>query len=102
MGSPEKYYKMSLQKFAYALNFDTDKLKSDVLLKENDEEILEQEILDCKNKIDQSEFYFYAGRVYGEILIDTENNDGCDGFNACIGGLNMFMTFIGLKDEEEE
>ena len=42
----------------------------------------------------KKDFIFDAGMAAG-ILYETSNrDDGCDGFNACLGGLNDFEEFI--------
>lgn len=43
-------------------------------------------------------FYYDAGRT-SEYVLNEADEEGCDGFNACIGGLNMFDSFICLKDD---
>ena len=40
-----------------------------------------------------------AGRVFEKVLTEADENDGCDGLNACLGGLNRFQKFIGVKYE---
>lgn len=35
-----------------------------------------------------------AGFVAGTVLECADRDDGCDGFNACLGGLNKFEEFV--------
>lgn len=99
MGCPGRYYKKALQIFAYSLFQFDDKVKANKMCSEQNEEILENEIMTWKNKLSDKEFYFEAGRVFEKVLIITDQSDGCDGFNACIGGLNEFCSFLGIEDE---
>lgn len=93
MGCPERYYKEALQNFAHSLYLDSDKEKAKQLLNESSVEKLEDEI-ERKRKKDTKDFLFDAGMVAG-ILYETANrDDGCDGFNACLGGLYKFEAFI--------
>ncbi len=100
MGCPEKYYKKSLQKFAFTMNHYEDKLKATRLLNNDDIDLLEKEILTKKNEMTEREFYFEAGRIYELVLNEADENDGCDGLNACISGLGSFMSFVGVEDED--
>ncbi|WP_297419378.1 hypothetical protein [Clostridium sp.] len=101
MGCPNiyyKYYKQALQTFAYSLNYTSNKSKANIMYEETNEEILKNEIIAWKNKISEKEFYYLSGRVSEVVLNDADNNDGCDGFNVCMGGLNLFENFIGIED----
>lgn len=94
LGCPERYYKEALQSFAHALYFESDKKKAKQLLHEESVEKLENEIVSCKEYVNEKDFIFDAGMACG-ILYETSNrDDGCDGFNACLGGLNDFEEFI--------
>jgi hypothetical protein len=96
MGCPDAYYKRALQCFSHALTYDSDSRLAKDLEKETSEEILEEFILNKKNKIPQKEFYLLAGRV--EVAVFNEAyQEGCDAFNASIGGMNMFEDFIGIE-----
>jgi len=100
MGCPDIYYKKALQSFAYDLNILSNKEMAEEMLKEQNEEILENEIIRWKNKISEDEFYFDAGRIYASIAEDSYRNDGNDAFNACAGGLYSFCVLIGLEKED--
>ena len=104
MGNPDRYYKMILQKFASILfqNEPNNEVKANELYKENKTEILETEILKCKSAIMEKMFYYEAGIAVTQIYKDVYQNEGCDGLNACFGGINEFEAFIGIDDEEEE
>lgn len=94
LGCPERYYKEALQNFAHALYFESDKKKAKRLLHEESVEKLENEIVSRKEYVNEKDFIFDAGMAAG-ILYETSNrDDGCDGFNACLGGLNDFEEFI--------
>lgn len=97
MGCPSIFYKHALQCFAHALVYmDDDKLAKE-LLNEKSEERLEKFILDKKKSYNEKQFYYDAGRA-AEYVLNEADEESCDAFNACIGGLNMFDNFIGLKD----
>ena len=53
-----------------------------------------------KKTCNEKQFYYDAGRVTEYILIGADE-EGCDSFNACIGGLNMFDNFIGLEEDTD-
>lgn len=94
MGCPEIYYKKALQDFAYSLFIGYDKKKANYLKNEKSIEKLENEITIAKEKVDTIDFVFDAAVVTGLILECANRDDGCDGFNACLGGLNDFEEFI--------
>lgn len=100
MGCPDKYYKRALQCFAHALVYMEDKKQAKKLLDEKSEEKLETFILDKKKTYNEKQFYYDAGRTAGFVLNEA-NEEGNDAFNACIGGLNMFDDYIGLKGDTD-
>ena len=101
MGCPTIYYKEALQSFAYYLNCHTDMKLAKQLNEENNIEKLERHIMEKKNSVSTEQFFYNAGMASMYTLNDADENGGCDGFNACIGGLNMFDNFIGLEDDEK-
>lgn len=101
MGCPDKYYKRALKCFAYMMAYEEDTELAKELSNEESEEKLEEFILDKKNHCDEKRFYYNAGMV-SRFVLDEAENDGIDGFNACIGGLNMFDNFIGLEDDTDQ
>lgn len=98
MGCPSRYYKRALQCFAHALIYMEDKKLAKELSEEKSEEKLEKFILERKETCDVRQFYYDAGRT-SEYVLNEADEEGCDAFNACIGGLNIFDDFIGLKDD---
>lgn len=100
MGCPSRYYKRALQYFAHALVYIEDKKLAKELSEEKSEEKLERFILEKKKACNEKEFFFDAGRTYEMVLSETDE-EGCDAFNASIGGLGMFVDLIGLEDEGE-
>ena len=100
MGCPQIYYKRALQCFAYALVYVEDSKLAKELSEEKLEEKLEKFILDKKKIYNEKQFYYDAGRT-SEYVLNEADVEGCDAFNACIGGLNMFESFIGLKDDTD-
>lgn len=101
MGCPSRYYMRALQCFAHALVYMEDKKLAKELSEEKSEEKLEKFILERKETCDEKQFYYDAGRT-SEYVLNEADEEGCDAFNACIGGLNMFDDFIGLRDDEED
>lgn len=101
MGSPEIYYKRTLQAFAYNLNYATNKERAELLYEEESVNILEEEIMRWKDSLGEKEFYYQAGRTTEYVLNIADKNDGCDGFNACLGGIYNFENFIGITNGEE-
>lgn len=93
MGCPENYYRNALQRFAYNLVY-PDKKRAKQLLNEASIEKLEDEIKAQKDKSDIKEFIYTAGMVSGMVLECADRDDGCDGFNACMGGLYEFENFV--------
>ena len=93
MGCPENYYRNALQRFAYNLVY-PDKKRAKQLLNEYSIEKLENEIKVQKDKLDIKEFIYTAGMIGGMVLECADRDDGCDGFNACMGGLYEFEKFI--------
>lgn len=100
MGSPEIYYRNILHAFAYNLNYSTDKKRAEFLCEEDSVNVLEEEITQWKGKLSAKEFYYRAGCITENVLNEADKNDGCDGFNACCGGSNMFEAFIGITKGE--
>lgn len=94
MGCPGMYYKKALQNFAYSLYRFSDKEKAQQLLNEDSVAKIEKEITARKENISVEEFIFEAGFVAGTVLECADRDDGCDGFNACLGGLNEFEEFV--------
>lgn len=92
MGCPDIYYKRVMKAF---LSIFDNAESSD------DEYILESEILKYRTLLSEKEFYYNVGRVCEYTLNDAIENDGCDGMNACIGGLIEFEILVGLKGEGE-
>lgn len=100
MGCPSIYYKSALQCFAYTLVYMEDKKLAKELSEEESEEKLEAFILDKKKICNEKQFYYDAGRTVEHVLNEADE-DGCDALNACVGGLNMFNSFIGLKEDAD-
>lgn len=96
MGCPTIYYKQALQSLAYYLTCHNDLKKAKGLYEERDIDRLEKIIIEQKQNLPIQEFFYDAGMAFMRTLNEANQNDGCDGFNACIGGLNMFENFIGL------
>ena len=97
MGCPSIYYKRVLQCFAHALVYMEDSKLAKELSEEKSEEKLEKFILEKKNTCNEKQSYYDAGRTI-EYVLNESDEDGCDAFNACIGGINMFNSCIGLKE----
>ena len=98
MGCPSIYYKRALQCFSHALVCTENKNLAKELLNEKSVEKLEIFILDKKKNLNKKQFYYNAGRT-AEYLLNEIDDDGIDAFNTCITGLNMFESFISLKDD---
>lgn len=98
MGSPDIYYRSTLQAFAYNLNYSKDKKRAEFLCGEESVNVLEEEITQWKGKLSAKEFYYQAGRTTEYVLNEADKNDGCDGFNACIGAVYNFENFIGMSN----
>ena len=100
MGCPSIYYKRALQCFAHALVYMEDSKLAKELSEEKSEYKLEKFILDKKKTCNEKQFYYDAGRTseYVLIVVDEGGGDGCE---ACIGGLNMFDSVIGLEDDAD-
>lgn len=99
MGCPNKYYKKVLQTFSHSLNYLNDNNRAGEMFREQNEEILEKDIMVWKNKMSERQFYYDAGKASESVLTGVYENEGCDGFNACIGGLALFDDFIGISNE---
>lgn len=98
MGYPNTYYKKALQYFAYTLvSLENSELAGE-LINEESEKKLEQFILEKKKTYNTSQFYYDAGRTCQQLLTESEK-EGCDAFNACLGGLNRFDDLIELNKE---
>lgn len=100
MGYPSIYYKRALQCFAHALVYMEDSKLAKELSEEKLEEKLEKFILEKKKTCDEKQFYYDAGRT-AEYVSNEADKEGCDAFNACLGGLNMFHSFIGLETDTD-
>ena len=100
MGCPQIYYKRALQCFAHVLVYMEDNKLAKELLEEKSEDKLEKFILKKKKTCNEEQFDYDAGRT-SEYVLNEADKDGCDAFNACIGGLNMFDSFIGLEDDAD-
>ena len=94
MGNPSLYYRKALQQFAHNLLIRVDVNKAAQMMNEKSIEKLEYEIKERRKNIDDVDFAFNAGIVAGALVICADRDDGCDGFNACLGGLNDFEDFI--------
>ena len=70
------------------------KKKAKEMLNEESVEKLEQEIREQRNNVDAIDFIFDAGIVAGIVLECADRDDGCDGFNACLGGISEFEEFV--------
>lgn len=94
MGCPERYYKEALQKFAHSLWFDSNKKKAKQLVDEESIKELKDAIRTQKENANMIDFVFDAGISAGMVLESADRDGGCDGFNACLGGLSDFEDFI--------
>jgi hypothetical protein len=101
MGSPRVYYLRALQLMAGAIAYETDTKLADELREELSEERLIAYLTDKKAELSEKDFYYVAGRAT-QATIEEAYEEGCDPFNASIGGINMFEDFIGLEDCDEE
>lgn len=93
MGNTNFYYKEMLQKFAYVLCFDKNKKLADKMLKEYSEHELKTTILTQKTIHEPKEYYFLAGRVMEEVLLESDY-EGNDAFNACCASADCFVKFV--------
>lgn len=100
VGCSTIYYKKALHRFAYYLNCNTDIKLAKQLSEESDIDKLEKHIKEKKESIFTGQFFYNAGMACMDVLKYANENDGCDGLNACIGGLSMFEDFIELTDDE--
>lgn len=102
MGNPSIYYKRALKNFAHCLAAeDNNWALAKKLYDEDSEEVLENFILQRKNEIDEKLFYYNAGRTC-QFVFDEADEEGCDAFNASIGGIVSFEYLIGIREDEEE
>ena len=62
---------------------------------------LEEFILAEKQNVSIEFFCYNAGMASMSVMDDAYENDGCDGFNACICGIGEFEIFVGVFDEED-
>ena len=97
MGNPTIYYKRTLQSFAYYLTCHSNMKLAMQLNGEKDIAKLEEYIINKKNDTPIEKFFYNAGMAFMNTMNYVDKNEGCDGFNASISGLNMFKDFIGLK-----
>ena len=102
MGNPTIYYKRTLQGFAYYLTCHSDMKLAKQLNEEKDITKLEEYITNKKNNTSTEEFFYNAGIAFMDTMNYVDKNEGCDGLNASISGLNIFEDFIGLRNEEDE
>ena len=101
MGSPEYYYKELLQNLAYHLYIDEDKDLAIKFLRGKSISALEHYVLKKKSGIKEKDFYYAAGKTVGNVIKRADDEDGIDGFNACIGGLSCFEDFIGVLNDND-
>ena len=94
MGNPSLYYRKALQQFAHNLLIGVDVNKAAQMTNEKSIEKLEYEIKERRKNIDDADFAFNAGIVAGALVICADRDDGCDGFNACLGGISEFEEFV--------
>lgn len=94
MGCPDNYYRKALQRFAHNLLIRVDVNKAAQMMNEKSIEKLEYEIKEQRKNIDDANFAFDAGIVVGAVVICADRDDGCDGFNACLGGISEFEEFV--------
>ena len=94
MGNPSLYYRKALQQFAHNLLIRVDVNKAAQMMNEKSIEKLEYEIKEQRKNIDDANFAFDAGIVVGAVVICADRDDGCDGFNACLGGISEFEEFV--------
>ena len=94
MARPETYYRSTLQQFVRDLtNIYGSELDSldEIVLETN--ELLETEIRNWFSKMDNKDFYYFAGCLtqafFGEVY-DNYNKD----INACVIGLKQFEEFV--------
>lgn len=101
MGCPEIYYKEALRLCARNLNINEDKQKAEKLYREKSIKVLEKEINRQRKEKSPERFYFEAGISSGMLLQKSDMEEGCDGFNACLGGLKSFERFILQEDDKK-
>lgn len=94
MGCPDVYYRKALQRFVHNLLIGVDAYKAEQMTNEKSIAKLEHEIREQRKNVDAIDFIFDAGIVAGAVLICADRDDGCDGFNACLGGISEFEEFV--------
>lgn len=94
MGCPDIYYRKALQRFAHNLLIGVDAYKAEQMTNEKSIAKLEHEIREQRKHVDAIDFIFDAGIVAGIVLKCADRDDGCDGFNACLGGVSEFEEFV--------
>ena len=96
-----EYYHRALRNFAHCLACTVEKNRywAKELFVEESNEVLESFILKEKAKMDEKEFFFYAGRTF-QFVLDEAEQEGTEAWNASVGGLNEFGRFIGLRNNE--
>lgn len=94
MGCPDIYYREALQRFAHNLLIGVDANRAEQIANEKSIEKLEYVIREQKNNTNTTDFIFDAGIVAGIVLKCADRDDGCDGFNACLGGISEFEEFV--------
>ena len=101
MGNPSLYYKRALQYFSHCLACeDKNRKLAKELCEEESDDRLEKYILEKKKKMSEKLFYYDAGRT-SQSVFDEANEEGCDAFNACCGGIYEFEHLIGLNRKSE-
>ena len=98
MGCPDVYYKEAMQQGCYARLIFKDKERAKSLKREQNIGILEKAIEELNDG--SPSFYFDMGMAAGALYQDVYDNEGTDGFNACLGGISMFETLV--KGEEDD
>lgn len=101
MGCPRVYYIRALQLMARAIAYESDEKLAREFDEELSEERLKTYITAKKAELSEKDFYYVAGRAT-QATIEEAYQEGCDPFNASIGGINMFEDFIGLEKEPDD
>jgi len=101
MGNPRRHYRKALQSLSHALVIEENPKLAKELFEEKDEEKLENFILEKKKELSEKEFYYNAGRTT-QYVIERAEEEGCDSFNACCGGILEFEDFVEIHPYEDE
>lgn len=102
MGNPMWSYLEVLQNLSYILTVQKDQKLAVKLYEEKSYEKLEEYINEKRKEFSDNEWFYYAGMAFERTFNRIYEEDGCDAFNAAIGGLTMFEEFIGLEEEEND